>query len=257
MAVHAGAMKPQDTRQVIVDTTVQPKNVMFPRMPSLFTERANGWCGIEPFKGRAVALHATAPPGNRYDGHTLTTIIPDMEKMIGNELSRILADAGCRGHNAPESHKLRVFTSGQKHRLTPAIKRQIRRRSAVEPVIGHLKSEHRMDRNYFAGEQGDGVNAVLAAAGYNFSLLLRWFRQLLCLLAALLFPFKSRPMRHLPAFEFFTIDSCSIRLHKAHAGPRCRTGLARRAYCRGNSGGARSRRGGSAPCVRAGTGAPS
>ncbi|WVT73204.1 IS5-like element ISRsp18 family transposase (plasmid) [Sinorhizobium chiapasense] len=144
-------------------------------------------------KGGQFALHATALPGNPYDGHTLATVIPDMEKMIGNELSRILADAGYRGHNAPESHKLRVFTSGQKRRITPAIKRQMRRRSAVEPVIGHLKSEHRMDRNYLAGEQGDAVNAVLAAAGYNFSLLLRWFRQLLCLFAALLFTFQSRP----------------------------------------------------------------
>jgi IS5 family transposase len=86
-------------------------------------------------KGGQFALHATALPGNPYDGHTLATVIPDMEKMIGNELSRILADAGYRSHNAPESHKLRVFTSGQKRRITPAIKRQMRRRSAVEPVI--------------------------------------------------------------------------------------------------------------------------
>jgi len=150
-------------------------------------------------KGGQFALHAAALPGNPYDGHTLATVIPDLEKMIGTELSRILADAGYRGHNAPESHKLRVFTSGQKRRLTPAIKRQMRRRSAVEPVIGHLKSEHRMDRNYLAGEQGDAVNAVLAAAGYNFSLLLRWFRQLLCLFAALFLTFQSRPMPQQPA----------------------------------------------------------
>ena len=68
-------------------------------------------------KGGQFALHAIALPGNPYDGHTLATVIPDMEKMIGNELS-LLADAGYRGHNAPESHKLRVFTSGQKRRLT-------------------------------------------------------------------------------------------------------------------------------------------
>ncbi|MBB5578068.1 IS5 family transposase [Rhizobium paranaense] len=137
-------------------------------------------------KGGQFALHAMALPGNPYDGHTMATVIPDMEKTMGNELSRILADAGYRGHNAPESHKLRVFTSGQKRRVTPAIKRLMRRRSAVEPVIGHLKNEHRMDRNYLAGQQGDALNAVLAAAGYNFSLLLRWFRLLLCLLAAML-----------------------------------------------------------------------
>lgn len=135
-------------------------------------------------------MHAKALPGNPYDGHTLAAIIPDMEKTIGNEIGRILADAGYRGHNAPDSHKFRVFTAGQKRRVTPAIKRQMRRRSAIEPVIGHIKAEHRMDRNYLAGQQGDAVNAILAAAGYNFSLLLNWFRQLLWLLIAAL---QSRP----------------------------------------------------------------
>lgn len=140
-------------------------------------------------KGGQFALHTMALPGNPYDGHTLATVIPDMEQTIGNELSRILADAGYRGHNAPDSHKFRVFTAGQKRRVTPAIKRQMRRRSAVEPVIGHLKNEHRMDRNYLAGKQGDAVNALLAAVGYNFSLLLKWIRQLLCLITAIIATF--------------------------------------------------------------------
>jgi IS5 family transposase len=134
-------------------------------------------------KGGQFALHAKALPGNPYDGHTLATIIPEMERTLGAEIGRILADAGYRGHNAPPSHKFRIFTAGQKRRMTPAIKREMRRRSAVEPVIGHIKAEHRMGRNYLAHTQGDAVNAVLAAAGYNFSLLLRWLRDLLCLIA--------------------------------------------------------------------------
>jgi len=72
-----------------------------------------------------------------------------------------------------------VFTSGQKRRVTPQIKRELRRRSAVEPVIGHLKSEHRMGRNYLWHRQGDAINAVLAAAGYNFRRLIRWLQLLL------------------------------------------------------------------------------
>ena len=55
----------------------------------------------------------------------------------------------------------------------------MRRRAAVEPVIGHLKAEHRMDRNHLKGPEGDRINAVLAAAGYNFGLLLRWLAELL------------------------------------------------------------------------------
>ena len=125
-------------------------------------------------KGGQFALHAKALPGNPYDGHTLAEIIPDMEKTIGMGLDRILADAGYRGHNAPLSHKLKVYTSGQKRRMTPAIKREMRRRAAIEPVIGHIKNEHRMGRNYLAHTEGDAINAVLAAAGYNFRLLLTW-----------------------------------------------------------------------------------
>jgi transposase, IS5 family len=59
----------------------------------------------------------------------------------------------------------------------------MKRRAAVEPVIGHLKAEHRLGRNYLKGRDGDRCNAVLAAAGYNFSLLLRWLERLLRALA--------------------------------------------------------------------------
>jgi hypothetical protein len=112
---------------------------------------------LQRSKGGQFALHAKAQPGNPYDGYTLATVIPEMEKTIGNEIGRILADAGYRGHDAPQSHKFRGFTAGQKRRVTPAIKRQMRGRSAIEPVIGHTKAEHRMGRNCLAGEQGDAA----------------------------------------------------------------------------------------------------
>jgi IS5 family transposase len=130
-------------------------------------------------KGGQFALHAKALPGNPYDGHTLATVIPEMEAMIGADIERILADAGYKGHNAPSTHRFRVYTAGQKRRMTPTIKREMRRRAAIEPVIGHLKNEHRMGRNYLAHQQGDAINAILAAAGYNFRLLLNWLRLLL------------------------------------------------------------------------------
>jgi IS5 family transposase len=63
--------------------------------------------------------------------------------------------------------------------VTPRIKSQLRSRSAVEPVIGHLKAEHRMGRNYLGFPRGDATNAVLAAAGYNFRRLIWWLRLLL------------------------------------------------------------------------------
>ena len=73
------------------------------------------------------------------------------------------------------------------HGATPRIKRQLRRRSAIEPVIGHLKAEHRMGRNYLWHRRGDATNVVLAATGDNFRRLIRWLRILLRLvLSALL-----------------------------------------------------------------------
>jgi IS5 family transposase len=130
-------------------------------------------------KGGQFVTHVKALPGNPYDGHTLATVIPEMEALIGNTIERVLLDKGYRGHNAPPDYKFRVFTSGQKRRVTPQIKREMRRRSAVEPVIGHLKSEHRMGRNYLWHRDGDATNAVLAAAGYNFRRLIKWLSLLL------------------------------------------------------------------------------
>jgi len=118
--------------------------------------------------GGQFVAHVKALPGNPYDGHTLAQVIPAMETQLGATLKRIVADRGYRGHNPPESHKFRVFIAEQSRRVTEAIKRELRRRPAVEPVIGHLKSDHRMGRNFLAHTQGDAVNAVLAAAGYNF-----------------------------------------------------------------------------------------
>jgi hypothetical protein len=71
-----------------------------------------------------------------------------MQELIGNEVKKILADAGYRGHNAPATHAFRVYTQGQKRGVSPAIKKQMKRRAAIEPVIGHVKNEHRMGRNY-------------------------------------------------------------------------------------------------------------
>lgn len=101
-----------------------------------------------------------------------------MEALVGNTIQRAFVDKGYRGHNAPPDYKFRVFIAGQRRRATPKIKREMRRRSAVEPVIGHMKAEHRMGRNYLWYRQGDAINAVLAA-GYNFSFLIRRLRLLL------------------------------------------------------------------------------
>jgi transposase, IS5 family len=129
--------------------------------------------------GGQFVAHIAALPGNPYDGHTLAKVVPDMQALLGNVLDRIIADAGYRGHNAPPDHKFKVYTAGQRRRVNQQIKREFKRRAAIEPVIGHLKDDHRMGRNYLAHSSGDAINAVLAAIGYNFRRLIHWLRFLL------------------------------------------------------------------------------
>ena len=142
-------------------------------------------------KGGQFVLHAKALHGNPYDGHTLGPVVADLEKLTGVAARRIHGDKGYRGHNYPDRFK--VWISGQVRRVTKAIRREMRRRAAVEPVIGHLKDDHRMRRNHLKGRDGDRINAVLAAAGYNFSLLRRWLAELLRGLLGILCRHLSQP----------------------------------------------------------------
>jgi IS5 family transposase len=128
-------------------------------------------------KGGQFVLHAKALHGNPFDGHTLGSVVAAMERLTGIEVRRIHVDKGYRGHDYP--NRFKVWTSGQVRRVSKAMRREMRRRAAIEPMIGHLKAEHRMGRNYLKGRDGDRSNAILAAAGYNFGLLLRWFEALL------------------------------------------------------------------------------
>ena len=105
-----------------------------------------------------------------------------MTDWTGIEPDRIYVDRGYRGHNYP--NKFRVFHSGQKRGVTARIKRELRRRSAIEPVIGHMEEDGLLGRNHLKGHDGDKINAVLAGAGHNFRLLLRWFELLLRLILA-------------------------------------------------------------------------
>ena len=124
-------------------------------------------------KGGQFVLHAKALHGNPFDGHTLGPVIADLTTLTDIASKRIHLDKGYKGHNHPD--KFRVWITGQVRCTTAAIKRKMKPRAAIEPVIDHLKAEHRMDRNYLKGRDGDRINAVLAAAGLNFHLLLRWF----------------------------------------------------------------------------------
>lgn len=69
--------------------------------------------------------------------------------------------------------------AGQKRGVHGQIKRELRRRSAIEAVIGHCKADGHLGRNFLKGRQGDRINAVMSAVGYNLRLILKWLRMLL------------------------------------------------------------------------------
>jgi IS5 family transposase len=135
--------------------------------------------------GGQFVLHAKALPGNPYDGHTLKQVVEETQALTGREIERIYVDKGYRGHDAPDP--LRVFRSGQKRGVFGAIKRELKRRSAIEPVIGHMKNDGHLGRNHLKGRAGDAANAVLSAIGYNFRLILAWLRMLLRLLPKMIY----------------------------------------------------------------------
>jgi IS5 family transposase len=127
--------------------------------------------------GGQFVLHAKSLPGNPYDGHTLRDVIEDTQKLTGCEIERAYVYKGYRGHDAQNPR--RVFISGQKRGVFGVIKRELRRRSAIEPVIGHMKAEGHLGRCYLKGRSGDAANAILTAVGYNFRRILAWLRTLL------------------------------------------------------------------------------
>ena len=131
---------------------------------------------INPAPGGCFVLHTQALHGRPFDGHTLNTVTQKMIGITGIEPKRIYVDRGYRGHDYPNKH--RVYRSGQKRGVFGTIKKELRRRSVIEPVIGHLKSDGHLGRNYLKGALGDQQNALLTGAGYNFRLLLKWLRRL-------------------------------------------------------------------------------
>jgi transposase, IS5 family len=116
----------------------------------------------------AHALH-----GNPYDGHTLRAAIAQVERFTSHSPQDVMVDQGYRGHDYAGSALVHVVRSIPR-RATRAMRRMLKRRSAIEPTIGHLKRGNRMDRNYLTGREGDRINVLLAAAGYNLRKLLRW-----------------------------------------------------------------------------------
>jgi len=116
-------------------------------------------------------LGALSLEGNPYDGHTLTPQLVQVNRIVGEKVKEAYVDMGYKGHghDGPET----VYVDKKRRGLTPKrLWKRMKRRAAVEPTIGHLKSEHRLERNRLKGVIGNALNALLSAAAMNFGKLL-------------------------------------------------------------------------------------
>ena len=130
---------------------------------------------VASLSGSNVVVGVANFTGNPHDSKTLAPTLEQVSQWTGRSYDRVLVDKGYRGHVQVGSSA--VIMPGQKppgsayaHRRH---KRMCKRRSAIEAIIGHLKSEHRLGRNYLQGSIGDSKNALLAGMGWNLMLLLR------------------------------------------------------------------------------------
>jgi IS5 family transposase len=130
--------------------------------------------------------------GNPYDGQTLAPALAQIERLTGVVPKRCYVDRGYQGHGV--SGATAVFVAGRRRGITPTIKRELRRRSAIEAMIGHMKLDGKLARNHLKGALGDAVHALLCGAGHNLRLILRHLARLLRALFRLLAALT--PQRH-------------------------------------------------------------
>ena len=138
-----------------------------------------------------LTVGARSFAGNPYDGHTLHEQIEQSAILMQGldvKPEKVYTDLGYRGVDK-DNPQIQIKHRGKDKRLTDEERRLLKRRQAIEPIIGHLKADHRMDRCHLKGSLGDALHVLLCAAGYNIRWLLRMIVKkgrglLLCLLQA-------------------------------------------------------------------------
>jgi IS5 family transposase len=133
---------------------------------------------------QGLALSSQALHENQYDGHVLESSLKRAEAIAQTSIEQAFVDKGYKGHGITDKQ---VYISGQKRGMTRTLKKHLKRRSAIEPHIGHMKSEGKLRRNYLKGTLGDTLNALLCAIGHNMRMIWRKIRSLFVLIWIYLF----------------------------------------------------------------------
>ncbi len=129
---------------------------------------------------------ARSMPGNPYDGHTLAEALEQAAILSDVTPEVAIVDRGYRG---VKIDGIKIYHAGLRRGITRTLRAIIRRRSAIEPTIGHMKADGKLGRNWLKGALGDAIHAVLCGAGHNLRMILRKLR----LFYVLLLSFLCRP----------------------------------------------------------------
>ena len=215
LMVNAAEITEKEMKQVMIDSTVQEKNITFPTDAKLYrkivdrvlklseregielrrcytremkslklkvrfmnhpTRMKEGRKAVKRMRTIAramvndIARKMDAFQGNPYDGHTLSAHWEQIRRLTGYTPKEALTDRGYRGKKRVGDMEISISTSGtpgQSYYQKRKVRKKFCKRAGIEPVIGHLKSDHRMMRNYLKGTVGDGINTLMAAAAYN------------------------------------------------------------------------------------------
>ena len=198
-AVEIKAVKPAELERVIVDSTVQEKAIAHPVDTQKRNDKNKLYALHAPeveciSKGKArkpyefgvkvslavthaqgLMVGARSFPGNPYDGHVLSAQLEQTTNLlqdIGRRPKQVVVDLGYRGVDA-DNPGVEIIHRGRYKSLSKQQRRWLKRRQSIEPLIGHTKADHRMERCWLKGALGDALHALSCAAGYNIRWLLR------------------------------------------------------------------------------------
>ena len=164
----SGTITDKALKRVPIDTTVIEKNIAHPTNARLYVRARALLVSLAKKAARSF-------PGNPYDGHTLAPALEQVEILTDTRPSLAVVDCGYRGNGVETT---RVLISGQWRGITPVLAKPLKRRSAIDPEIGHMKSDGRLARCPLMGRIGDAIFALLCACGHNIRKILAHIRAL-------------------------------------------------------------------------------